>query len=410
MFEEEIMLDNSSIAPSERTMWAGLGHELSRELNDDEINAKYSKRELRIITEVNREQLPNFVEALKRTGWMDVRPFYQRRRRWDAERQSRLIESFVMNVPVPPLFVFESDYAKYEVMDGQQRISAIKDFYSNKLRLQGLEQWPELNGRIYDTLPSEIRKGIDRRSVSYFVLLKESAVSSEEEMLLRQQVFERLNTGGVRLSNQEIRNSIYHGKFNQLLLDVVKSNIFRAAWGIPAYSSEEDTNPSDKLLAVPLYAQMRDVEIALRFFALRHADQYRRGMAGFLDLYSVRSRSFTDADMEFLKNLFNETLALAHQVFEDNLFRPWDTDRKQWSSRPQVAFADSVMVGFSRHLSDKALLSNRRLRIQEATKLLYETNEPGTFTGQRNTKKDVQQRITLFDEMLSQVLEIKDVL
>jgi hypothetical protein len=153
-------------------MWAGLGNEVLRKLNDDEINVKYTKRELRIITEVNREQLPNFVDALKRPGWMDVRPFYQRRQRWDAARQSRLIESFVMNVPVPPLFVFESDYAKYEVMDGQQRISAIKDFYSNKLKLQGLEQWPELNGRIYDTLPGEIRKGIDRRSISYFVLLR----------------------------------------------------------------------------------------------------------------------------------------------------------------------------------------------------------------------------------------------
>ena len=71
-----------------------------------------------------------------------------------------------MNIPVPPLFVFESDYAKYEVMDGQQRITAIHNFYSNRLKLKGLEQWPELNGRIYDKLPSGIRKGIDRRSIS----------------------------------------------------------------------------------------------------------------------------------------------------------------------------------------------------------------------------------------------------
>jgi hypothetical protein len=58
-----------------------------------------------------------------------------------------------MNIPVPPLFVYESDLAKYEVMDGQQRITAIKEFYGNKLVLRGLDQWPELNGRIYDKLP-----------------------------------------------------------------------------------------------------------------------------------------------------------------------------------------------------------------------------------------------------------------
>jgi len=119
-----------------------------------------------------------------------------------------------MNVPVPPLFVFESDLAKFEVMDGQQRITAVRDFYANLFPLRGLDQWPELNGRVYEKLPEEIRKGLDRRSISYIVLLKESAETSEEQALLRQQVFERLNTGGVKLSHQEIRNSLYQGPFN----------------------------------------------------------------------------------------------------------------------------------------------------------------------------------------------------
>ena len=141
----------SAFALSELTMWERPTKESRPRLLDEDINAKYTKRELRIVTESNREQLPNFVEALKRPGWMELRPFYQRRPRWDKVRQSKLIESFIMNIPVPPLFVYESDLAKYEVMDGQQRITALLDFYTNKLELQGLEQWPELNGRIYDT-------------------------------------------------------------------------------------------------------------------------------------------------------------------------------------------------------------------------------------------------------------------
>ncbi len=153
------------VAPSERDMWGKDPDESNRRPNDDEINVKYGKRELRIVTEMNREQLPNFVEALRRPGWMELRPFYQRRPRWDPVRQSKLIESFIMNIPVPPLFVYESDLAKYEGMDGQQRITAIRDFYTNKLELAGLEQWPELNGRIYDKLPSEIKKGIDWRLI-----------------------------------------------------------------------------------------------------------------------------------------------------------------------------------------------------------------------------------------------------
>jgi hypothetical protein len=374
-------------------------------MNDDEINSKYGKRELRIVTENNREQLPNFVEALKRPGWMELRPCYQRRPRWDPARQSKLIESFIMNIPVPPLFVYESDLAKYEVMDGQQRITAIRDFYTNKLELQGLEQWPELNGRIYDKLPTEIRKGIDRRSISYIVLLKESAVTTEEQALLRQQVFERLNTGGIKLSQQEIRNSIYHGKFNSLLLDLVKYPIFRSAWGLPPYTKEEEVNPPEELLTIPMYAQMRDVEIVLRFFALRHAEHYQRGMAGFLDLYFVRSRVFNDDDLQFLRELFGRTLKAAHSIYEDLLFRPWEVDKETWSKRPQVAFADAVMVGVSRHLDQADTLIQRREMVLDRTKRLFTDNPPGTFTGQRNSKKDVQDRIRLYDEMLEQVVQ-----
>ena len=194
-------MENFSL--SERSMWEVTLKEQAPKLLDDEINKKYTSREWRIVTETNREQLPNFYEALKRPGWMESRPFYQRRLRWDAGRQSKLIESFIMNIPVPPLFVYEADLAKYEVMDGQQRIRTVHEFYSNQLTLTGLEQWPELNGRTYGKLSSEIKKGIDRRAISYTVLLKESAETTEEQTLLRQLVFERLNTGGVKLTQQE---------------------------------------------------------------------------------------------------------------------------------------------------------------------------------------------------------------
>jgi hypothetical protein len=387
-------------ATSELSMWVKPPKEPEPLLTDDEINTKYSRREQRIVTESNREQLPNFVEALRRPNWMNLQPFYQRRARWDEVRQSRLIESFIMNVPVPPLFVYESDLAKYEVMDGQQRITTLLRFYGNKLKLKGLEQWPELNGRIYDTLPTEIRKGIDRRSISYIVLLKESATTSEEEALLRQQVFERLNTGGVKLEHQEIRNSLYHGKLNSLLLEVVKNDIFRKAWGLPLYSPSEEEQKPEKLIKNKTYSEMRDLEIALRFFALRHVEHFQRGMKGFLDLYMLRSRSFTDQDISFLEKEFKRTIELGDSLYGPLLFHPWDVETEQWATSPQVAFADSVMVGLSRNLDRQDALLLRKEWILGATKLLFHSHPAGTFTGQKNTKNDVQTRIRLFDEML----------
>jgi hypothetical protein len=356
------------------------------------------------VTESNREQLPNFVEALKRTGWMELRPFYQRRPRWDRVRQSRLIESFIMNVPVPPLFVYESDLAKYEVMDGQQRITAIREFYANRFSLQGLDQWPELNGRDYETLPDEIRKGLDRRSISYIVLLKESAETSEEQSLLRQQVFERLNTGGVQLGHQEIRNSLYQGLFNDLLFEAARNPQFRTAWEIPAYSESEHKRLSDELAQNKTYIMMRDVEIALRFFALRHVENYQRGMKGFLDLYMVRARSFSATDVEFLRKLFSSTMDLATTIYGELIFRPWKPDVKQWADKAQVAFSDAVLVALSRHLDNRQDLVTKRERVIEETKQLFETHPAGTFTGRGNTKQDVQDRINLYSEMLGKVV------
>jgi hypothetical protein len=308
-----------------------------------------------------------------------------------------------MNVPVPPLFVYESDLAKYEVMDGQQRITAVREFYTNRFELEGLEQWPELNGRVYETLPSEIRKGLDRRSISYIVLLKESAPTTEDEALLRQQVFERLNTGGVELSHQEIRNSLYQGPFNDLLFEAARHPAFRRAWGIPQYSESEHAHLSDELARNRTYVMMRDVEIALRFFALRHAEHYQRGMKGFLDLYMVRSRSFSVADVAFLRDLFNKTIEFATELYGDLVFRPWNPDKLAWADKAQVAFADAVMVGLSRHLSNRTILANKRNDVIESTKSLFHDYPQGTFTGRGNTKQDVQERLKLYENMLTHV-------
>ncbi|MDE5074169.1 MAG: hypothetical protein O4806_20850, partial [Trichodesmium sp. St5_bin8] len=74
------------------------------------IVVKYNSREKRIMTEINREKLPSFAEALRKPGYMNLRPFYQRRSRWDKQKQSRLIESFIVNIPIPPIILYEQDY------------------------------------------------------------------------------------------------------------------------------------------------------------------------------------------------------------------------------------------------------------------------------------------------------------
>jgi hypothetical protein len=384
------------LAPAEEKMWEKLPlkNRISK-MTDDQINAKYESGEQRILTEMNREKLPSFVEALKKPGYMDVRPFYQRRLRWDAKMQSRLIESFLINIPVPSIILYEKDYNSYEVMDGQQRITAIRDFYENKLKLTGLELWPELEGRTYDTLPAKIRAGIDRRSISSIVLITESTPDPEEALFLKQIAFERLNTGGVDLSRQEVRNCVYYGKFNQLLLDLSSNRIFADAWGIPTDNPEE-------LRQNNLYKKMEDAELVLRFFALRHVDDFRKGMEGFLDLYMMNSLGFSDEDIRILEDIFIRTINLAHQIYGENLFKPYDPQSDTWKDSAYKAYYDAVMVGFSKHLADVDVLLKQKSRVIEQTKKLFREDKSKLFTGGGRTKADIQKRIRLFDNMLSQ--------
>ena len=165
---------------------------------EESITARYVSGEIRIVTEQGRTQLPELPGILD-SGRYKLEPEYQRRRRWSKEKQSGLIKSSLMNVPVPPIFLYEYEYAHYEVMDGLQRLSALNGFYKDEFELSGMEYWRELEGRTYSTLPAALRQGIDRRYLSSIVLLYETARDEQQAETLKQLVFERINTGGVSL-------------------------------------------------------------------------------------------------------------------------------------------------------------------------------------------------------------------
>ena len=405
-----------SKANGEQKMWEKEPRVRVDRLTDDAINNKYDRKSERIVTETNREKLQNFYEALSRPGYMDIRPTYQRRSRWDNERQSKLIESLLINIPIPPLFVYENKPNYYEVMDGQQRISAIKAFYSNELVLKGLDRWPELNGRTYSKLPERIKSGIDRRSITWIAVLHESADTEEEALVLKQLVFERLNTGGVALSPQEIRNSLYQGPFNDLLFLLGRNNLFRAPWNIAPFTENEIKQTPDELLDNRFYLQMEDLELILRFFALRHVEHYQRGMQGFLDLYMLRARMFDERDISFLKRLFEGTINLASSIYKDNLFITFNSRLDSWGTRPQKAYADAVLVALSDFVNirdnsanesftlDGQILIDNSASIISATIKMFTEDTDGVLSGRGNTKKDVESRIVLLSNLYRNVL------
>lgn len=386
------------VTPTEQQMWENSASKNSRSRSYREIQIKYVSGEHRIVTEINREKLPSFVSSLKTKAYRKSQPVYQRRQRWDAVKQSRLIESFLINIPVPPIILYEVSYKCYQVIDGHQRISAIRNFYEGKLILEGFEIWPELNGLTYHELPPQIREGIDNGSISSIVMIPESGPDNEKSLLLKQKAFERFNYDRLALSNQEVRNCLYQGPFNGLLLELSAHEIFKQAWGIPLDPDPENLTPNT------LYDKMEDLELVLRFFALRHVEQFTNGMKDFLDLYMIKSLEFTTEDIEVLKRLFLAVLNLGFTIYEAVLFKPFDVQKNEWETTPNKDYYDAVMVGLSRHLENAQLLTERKAFVIEATQALFNRPEAGLLTGKGKSKADIQKRITLVDEMLAQVI------
>lgn len=367
-------------------------------LSDNEINEKYKKGEIRIVTEQARYPLDNIEPMLDSQKYI-LNPEYQRRKRWDNTRKSRLIESFIMNVPIPPIFLYEVDYSIYEVIDGLQRLTAIYDFYKGKFNLEGLEYWRELNGRNYKNLPEQVKRGIDRRYLSSIVLLQETAKNTEEAANLKQIVFERLNSGGEKLTAQETRNALFNGKFNQLCIKLAKNSYFRKMWKLPLESEGEE-----KLLKNESYRKMEDVELVLRFFAYRHIDKLKSPLDKFLDDYLKQANNYPDETIKNLKNLFNQTIDLVYSIFGEDTFVP--PIEKRNDKTPTTTIYDPMMHVVANNISYKETLLKHsqaiRSNLYSNKDLLYvqEENNRFLFDGRYNNKKDVEARIKYFQEFL----------
>jgi len=387
------------LAPFEEKMWNSWSPNTpDRGRFDRDTYQRYDFKETPIVTEINREKLPRFVESLKLSNYIEMRSFYQRRGRWTATMKSRLIESFILNIPVPSIILYQQDFKPYEVLDGEQRISAIQEFYENKLKLTELEILPELNGDTYNTLPQKIRANIDRRSISSIAILAEVTSNPEADKFLKQKTFERLNTGILKLSQQEMRNILYGGKFNELLLELARYPRFAEAWGIPTGDNSRDLEKNS------IYEKMEDAELVLRFFALRNIEHYQMEMPEFLDLYMMKSLNFSMHDINFLEDTFIETISLAYYVYGQHLFKPFDPHSQTWSEQSNRFYYDVTMLGFNKHLFDAYPLMSGRDRVIEATKNLFNQPEARFLTGGGTSKAEIQERLGIFDEMLSQVI------
>ncbi len=374
--------------------------------SDEELNSRYAKGEIRIVTEQARYPLSGILKMLEEKitveGYKEelrykLDPEYQRRHRWSVERKSRLIESFLMNVPVPPVFLYERELARFEVMDGRQRLTALAEFYGNKFALEGLQYWSDLNGRTYSELPSKVRDGIDRRYISSIVLLKETAANEEQAAMLKKMVFERLNSGGVKLGSQETRNAVYDGPLNKLCLQLSENETFRRMWGIPLEPTAEtdtDTEEADDDSTTTgrrMFEKMEDVELVLRFFAYRQIDSFKAGLnkiSEFLDSFIIEGNRFSDALLHEYRAMFESTVAFLGQALDTEAFCVIGG-----SKRPTKIVYDPLMyiANSSDVVPHRAKLVAKKAVLRAELATMYKANQ-ALFAGRRTNFKDTQAR------------------
>jgi len=276
-----------------------------------------------------------------------INPDFQRLFRWSEGKQSQFIESLILELPVPPIYVIEIEDGVYELIDGLQRISSYFHFrgYNSRnpgspddLALSECDVLPELNGLTYKKLPQSLQIKLKRHFIRMEVLRRES------DKHLRYHMFKRLNTGGEILSPQEIRNCtirILNNTFNEFLKKLAKNNDFDNCM---ASLSDEKRE------------QMYMEEYVLRFFALKNnGDRYSKEVGDFLTEYmegiakSENKNSIFDYNTE--EKLFILTFKILNKALGDAAFSGVSRKGNIMEAFSALLF-EAITIGVQRRLID----------------------------------------------------------
>lgn len=316
-------------------------------------------------------------ELVRRVGSnrIEIAPAYQRQFRWDVERQSQLVESLLLGIPVPSLFMATNVNADtgvtWEVVDGLQRLLSLVNFLGDPetrtnarlegapTRLTGLEKLTELEGLSARELPTDILTGLLDRPIKVIVL------NDKSDLKVRFDLFERLNTGGIKLTDQEVRASVFMGEFIDLLDELAATPEFETVVVLGRAQQQDGT------------AQ----EYVLRFFAF--ADRYRafdHSVRDFLNDYCADGAERPRRSAR--TNQFLTTFQFLARCFPNGL--------KSRKGTTPVNLFEGVSVGA--HL---ALLQNPALELPRSLEWLKSDEIKQMTTGATNNRTRVSGRIEL---------------
>jgi len=329
----------------------------------DSIEVPSDKR--KIYTELGDPEIESLHGKFKR-GKLIIQPDFQRQFVWDSIKASRLIESALLNIPIPVVYISQEQDNKEYVIDGQQRLTSFLSFIDGSypdgadFKLTGLKVFRELNGTKYCNLSDDLQ---DR--IRYFKI-RTITFKKDSDQDLKFEIFERLNTGSVSLNDQELRNCIYRGDFNLLLRELSVDPDFTFLLGLKR---------PDK--------RMKDIELVLRFAAFYHATylNYKPPMKNFLNTNAEKYRDIGKNDAQQLRTAFKHTCQIIRSMLGKNAFKRFykgtaSDPTGYWEPKKfNASLYDILMYTFARE--DKNTVYQNLDSIREA--LIYLMTESQEF-------------------------------
>jgi hypothetical protein len=266
------------------------------------------------------------------------RPRFQRKYVWTDKLASRLIESMILNIPIPPCYLSQNDEYELDVIDGQQRLYSIYRFLNNQFKLTSLEVLTELNDLRFHEIPTKMGRQIKTHTLRCVLITNESHPE------IKFDVFERLNTNTMPLNAQELRNCMYRGSLIEYLQGASENQLW--------LSIRHRVNPDKRL---------RDEELVLRFFAfyIHGIDSYRTPQKHWLNSVAKAGRSYSSERISDLDAVWNSMIHNTLIIFESE-----ECFRRPESRAINRALFDLVALTLSRISPETALAIRDRFRVR----------------------------------------------
>jgi hypothetical protein len=333
--------------------------------------------------------------SMLQDGDLDLQPEYQRKYVATPKIASKLIESVIMDVPIPVIYLAEEQDGTYSVIDGQQRLTSFLSFINGKypsgdtFKLTGLKVYTELNRKKFTELDREHQNKIRKTTLHTIVIKKESNEDVKFE------IFERLNTGSIKLNEDEIRNTVYRGNYIKLLSELEENETF--------HNVVQKDNYKKRMI----YRGM-----ILRFFALSEKSHlnYQPSMKQFCNKELRDNRFLSDDKAKEYRNRFNDCIDLVKVVFGETAFRryiPSDKEREQgnWTTtRINMALYDIQLCGFVNYSKNEILRNADYIREAMIELMINNKEFIESILIQTSNKDVLKKRFNIWLEKLDEIV------